>query len=240
MYYDENQISENLRDSPPCLFINHRKIMIDLSKAKLFDSFRTFNGDVLQLTAIMPERDRIWKYILSNEKTYDTYTVNGEITPGLHSGKDLEAQVHIDDVDFESDEDMKLPIKLNDFCKQHHDNIVKKGFVERQHIGVLLMLTVSELSEALEADRKNKHADLECFKNVVNTIKPRICPEQAESHSFAVAFNNTIKDTFEDEIADAFLRLMDICGMLDIDIEKHIIMKSEYNKLRPAKHGKEY
>ena len=67
--------------------------MIDLSKAKLFDSFRTFNGDVLQLTAIMPERDSIWKYILSNDKTYDTYTVNGEITPGLRSGKDLEAQI---------------------------------------------------------------------------------------------------------------------------------------------------
>lgn len=27
MYYDENQISENLRDSPPCLFFNYRKIM---------------------------------------------------------------------------------------------------------------------------------------------------------------------------------------------------------------------
>lgn len=69
--------------------------MIDLSKAKLFDSFRTFNGDVLQLTAIMPERDSIWKYILSNDKTYDTYTVNGEITPGLRSGKDLEGQIHV-------------------------------------------------------------------------------------------------------------------------------------------------
>lgn len=217
--------------------------MIDLSKAKLFDSFRTFNGDVLQLTAIMPERDSIWKYILSNDKTYDTYTVNGEITPGLHSGKDLEAQVHIDDVDFESDEDMKLPLQLNHFCKQHHDNIVKKGFVERQHIGVLLMLTVSELSEALEADRKNKHANYELFENVyacgMEDLKGFDSPNK-EAAAFAAAFRSSIKDTFEDEIADAFLRLMDICGMLDIDIEKHIIMKSEYNKLRPAKHGKEY
>ena len=140
--------------------------MIDLSKAKLFDSFRTFNGDVLQLTAIMPERDSIWKYILSNDKTYDTYTVNGEITPGLHSGKDLEAQLPSDNAERQSNKRAKLPIKLNDFCKQHHDNIVKKGFVERQHIGVLLMLTVSELSEALEADRKNKHANYELFENV--------------------------------------------------------------------------
>jgi NTP pyrophosphatase (non-canonical NTP hydrolase) len=64
--------------------------------------------------------------------------------------------------------------------------------------------------------------------------------QNKEVAAFAAAFRSGIKDSFEDEIADAFLRLMDICGMLDIDIEKHIIMKSEYNKLRPAKHGKEY
>lgn len=220
--------------------------MIDLSKAKLFDSFRTFNGDVLQLTAIMPERDSIWKYILSNDKTYDTYTVNGEITPGLRSGKDLEAQVHIDDVEQQSNKRAKLPIKpikLNDFCKQHHDNIVKKGFVERQHIGVLLMLTVSELSEALEADRKNKHANYDLFEDVYACgleDSKDINFKDKEAAAYAAAFRSGIKDTFEDEIADAFLRLMDICGMLDINIEKHIIMKSEYNKLRPAKHGKEY
>lgn len=220
--------------------------MIDLSKAKLFDSFRTFNGDVLQLTAIMPERDSIWKYILSNDKTYDTYTVNGEITPGLRSGKDIETQLPSDNAEQQSNKRAKLPIKpikLNDFCKQHHDNIVKKGFVERQHIGVLLMLTVSELSEALEADRKNKHANYDLFEDVyacgLEDLKDTNFQDK-EAAAYATAFRSGIKDTFEDEIADAFLRLMDICGMLDIDIEKHIIMKSEYNKLRPAKHGKEY
>ena len=222
--------------------------MIDLSKAKLFDSFRTFNGDVLQLTAIMPERDSIWKYILSNDKTYDTYTVNGEITPGLHSGKDLEAQVHIDDVDFESDEDMKLPLQLNHFCKQHHANVLakgftEKGFTEKQPIGVKLMLIVSELSEALEADRRNKHADFDRFEKVydcgMEDLKGFDSPNK-EAAAFEGAFRCSIKDTFEDEIADAFLRLMDLCGEYNIDIEMHINMKSEYNKLRPAKHGKEY
>lgn len=177
--------------------------MIDLSKAKLFDSFRTFNGDVLQLTAIMPERDSIWKYILSNGKTYDTYTVNGEITPGLRSGKDLEAQLPSDNAEQQSNKRAKLPIKLNDFCKQHHDNIVKKGFVERQHIGVLLMLTVSELSEALEADRKNKHADFDRFGKVydcgMEDLKGFDSPNK-EAAAYAAAFRCSIKDTFEDEI----------------------------------------
>lgn len=219
--------------------------MIDLSKAKLFDSFRTFNGDVLQLTAIMPERDSIWKYILSNDKTYDTYTVNGEITPGLRSGKDLEAQVHIDDVDFESDKDIlvKLPLQLNDFCKQHHANVLAKGFTEKQPIATKLMLIVSELSEALEADRRNKHADFDRFGKVydcgMEDLKGFDSPNK-EAAAYAAAFRCSIKDTFEDEIADAFLRLMDLCGEYNIDIETHIKMKSEYNKLRPAKHGKSY
>lgn len=213
--------------------------MIDLSKAKLFDSFRTFNGDVLQLTAIMPERDSIWKYILSNDKTYDTYTVNGEITPGLRSGKDLEGQIHVVAI-----KDKELPLlQLNHFCKQHHANVLAKGFTEKQPIATKLMLIVSELSEALEADRRNKHADFDRFGKVydcgMEDLKD-IDSQNKETAAFEGAFRCSIKDTFEDEIADAFLRLMDLCGEYNIDIDSHIILKSAYNRLRPAKHGKEY
>lgn len=211
-------------------------VMIDLSKAKLFDSFRTFNGDVLQLTAIMPERDSIWKYILSNDKTYDTYTVNGEITPGLRSGKDLEAQIYnrVKEYPF---------LRINYFCKQHHADVLAKGFTEKQPIATKLMLIVSELSEALEADRRNKHADFDRFGKVydygMEDLKD-IDSQNKEAAAYAAAFRCSIKDTFEDEIADAFLRLMDLCGEYNIDIDTHIILKSAYNKLRPAKHGKEY
>lgn len=210
--------------------------MIDLSKAKLFDCFRTFNGDVLQLIAIMPERDSIWKYILSNDKTYDTYTVNGEITPGLRSGKDLEAQIY--------NRVLEYPfLRINYFCKQHHADVLAKGFTEKQPIATKLMLIVSELSEALEADRKNKHADFDRFGKVydcgMKDLKD-IDSQNKEAAAYAAAFRCSIKDTFEDEIADAFLRLMDLCGEYNIDIDTHIILKSAYNRLRPAKHGKEY
>ncbi|MGI5086019.1 hypothetical protein HF284_14045, partial [Treponema putidum] len=49
-----------------------------------------------------------------------------------------------------------------------------------------------------------------------------------------------IKDTFEVEIADAFIRLASLCGYLNIDIEKFINVKMEYNKLREPLHGKKY
>ncbi len=43
---------------------------------------------------------------------------------------------------------------------------------------------------------------------------------------------------FKEEIADSFIRLLDLCGGLGIDIEAEIEKKSHKNKTRPYKHGK--
>lgn len=44
----------------------------------------------------------------------------------------------------------------------------------------------------------------------------------------------------EFEIADAVIRIADLCGNLGIDLEAHVAAKMEYNKYRPHKHGKAY
>ena len=46
------------------------------------------------------------------------------------------------------------------------------------------------------------------------------------------------QENFKEEIADTFIRLFDLCGGLQIDIQKEIEKKSEKNKNRPYKHGK--
>jgi len=46
------------------------------------------------------------------------------------------------------------------------------------------------------------------------------------------------QDNFREELADAFIRLLDLCGGLGIDIEAEIAKKYEVNKSRPYKHGK--
>ena len=46
------------------------------------------------------------------------------------------------------------------------------------------------------------------------------------------------EENFKEELADAFIRLFDLCGGLRIDIQKEIEKKSEKNKNRPYKHGK--
>lgn len=43
---------------------------------------------------------------------------------------------------------------------------------------------------------------------------------------------------FKEELADAFIRLFDLCGGLNIDIAEEISKKSKKNKNRPYKHGK--
>lgn len=132
-------------------------------------------------------------------------------------------------------------LSLNEACQEQHEMVIAKGF-EPQPIATNLMLIVSELGKACEADRKKKRADYYAFVRAMEKIGDLLTkqigadPERA----FKAAFEVHIKDTFEDEIADAFLRLMDLCGAMDIDIEEHIRLKAEYNKLLQPKHGKEY
>ncbi len=107
-------------------------------------------------------------------------------------------------------------MNIKQLIKEAHDNGVEKGFYDCpiQNIAEKLMLIVSELSEALEAHRNNNLYRYSKYPEVMNC--------------------------FEYEIADVFIRLADLCGYLNIDIEKHIEAKMAYNKTRPVKHGKRY
>lgn len=124
--------------------------------------------------------------------------------------------------------------KLNDFCIEVYEANKLKGFdVSKENIGQTLMLVNSELCEALEAHRKGKTANLTLFLSEHNGKWER------PSHD-VFSFQSTIKDTFEDEIADAVIRLFDLIGALKIDIDTHIELKREFNSLREYKHGKAY
>lgn len=62
--------------------------------------------------------------------------------------------------------------------------------------------------------------------------------EAVEAHRHG---DHGMKDnSFEVELADAFIRLFDMCGGLNIDIEKYIDMKMNINKQRSQLHGKKY
>jgi len=100
-------------------------------------------------------------------------------------------------------------MQIKELVKRAHENAVAKGFYpesEDKNIGELLMLVVSELGEALESHRKGKHGKLNIFLSL-------------KEDDFNRWFESIIKDTFEDELADVIIRLCDMIGYLEIDID---------------------
>jgi len=60
----------------------------------------------------------------------------------------------------------------------------------------------------------------------------------SEASEAAECYRNDDRKGFNEEIADIFIRLFDICGTLKIDIEKEIEKKMDKNRERPYRHGK--
>ena len=118
---------------------------------------------------------------------------------------------------------------LNELRDVAHNDAVLKGFWEADdNIGMALMLIVSELSEGLEALREG------------TICEPGMALRCLSGDFEPLWFKANVKDTFEDELADALIRLMDLCGHLKIDIASHVKAKMLYNRTRGHLNGKRF
>ena len=125
-------------------------------------------------------------------------------------------------------------MNIKETAQAIHAINVEKGFWDKpRNTGELLMLVNSELCEALEADRKGRHCRELDKARYLRLLGARDLPME-------IFFETEIKDTFQDEIADAVIRLFDLAEGLGIDLEFHIKHKMEYNKTRERLHGKSY
>lgn len=120
---------------------------------------------------------------------------------------------------------------LNKVAEKIQQANASKGFWDKpRNVGELLMLVTSELGEAMEAHRHSRFADVENFDRTSNE----------DDEWFKKNFEENIRGSFQEEIADAVIRLLDLAGGLNIDLEKHIVNKVRYNSLRGRLHGKKY
>lgn len=126
-------------------------------------------------------------------------------------------------------------IFLPDIAKQIHLNSKQHGFWdgEAANIPTKLMLIVSEISEAMEAHRKDKF----CMDVVWQEMEHY---KSSSENNWMCAFEANIKDTFQDELADAIIRILDLAEHYGIDLQAHIKAKHRYNTTREFMHGKKY
>ena len=115
---------------------------------------------------------------------------------------------------------------INELCKESHAISLEKGWYDKgdRNIGELLMLVTSELVEALEEVRNGWNPKAIYYSGEGSASK-----EQSEKHPKP--------EGFPVELADAVIRIADLCGYLGIDLEEAIRIKTEYNKTRPSRHG---
>lgn len=119
---------------------------------------------------------------------------------------------------------------LNTLSKEVFEANKAKGFHDVEVSNeTLLMLVITELSEAVEADRKGKRANLERFLKRIETSRSYkgLIPEITPDRAYEVIYNETIKGSIEEELADAVIRLLDLAGLRGEFIYNYSVLERE-------------
>lgn len=112
-------------------------------------------------------------------------------------------------------------MKISELVEDAHSRSRRKGWYDgeaaNRNVPEMLALIHSEISEALEAYRNG------------------------QMHTFWAETDGSYgpkkPDGLPIELADAVIRIADLCGYLGIDLEEAIRVKGAFNETRPLKHG---
>ena len=100
------------------------------------------------------------------------------------------------------------------------------GFHEKdQSDETYLMLIITEIAEAVNADRKGHHAKLEKFdewqKSWEKEIKEQPYSDNYTKSNFKDHFDFYIEGSVECELADVAIRLLDLSGLINVDLSNN-------------------
>lgn len=110
-------------------------------------------------------------------------------------------------------------MSLNELAKGIHQTAIEHGWWEEErNFAESLALIHSEVSEVLEDWRHGKN---------ITSIIYETGPHSGLTKPCGIPV----------ELADIIIRVLDLCGHYNIDIDFAVSEKTEYNKLRPYRHG---
>ena len=106
---------------------------------------------------------------------------------------------------------------LEVLSKQAFESAKSKGFYSDTGIDITfyLMFIIVEMSEALQADRKDRHGSIEDYESEIEM-----------GRDIPTAYRNTLEGTVESEIADIAIRILSLLGSI-MDSEKAEFMEDE-------------
>ena len=110
-------------------------------------------------------------------------------------------------------------MNLNELRDKSYKNACEHGFHDQELSNEhCLCLVISELMEAVEADRGNRHSNRKEYDEIIREI-PIGASLYEYNEWFLTAFESHIKGSVEEELADAVIRLLDLAGLRGISLE---------------------
>ena len=106
---------------------------------------------------------------------------------------------------------------------------------EEQPDETYLMLIITEIAEAVQANRKDKHADVAKFKEYQTYYGTFLPSEEIRTIRFREDFEAYIKNSVEDELSDVVIRCLDLAGLRNIEFDYALkLMESGMKKVNKA------
>ena len=104
---------------------------------------------------------------------------------------------------------------LEVLSKQTYEPAKAKGFYPGISTTFHLMFIIVEMSEVLQADRKDRHGSIEDYESEIEM-----------GRDIPTAYKNTLEGTVESEFADIAIRILSLLGSI-MDSEKVDLMEDE-------------
>lgn len=121
--------------------------------------------------------------------------------------------------------------KIRNHLEKSSDPVVKPIYLEKGLNRLAKLITEWRKEKKFQTDANNIPEKLALIHSEVS--------EALEAHRNSKT-SNVMPDEFVEELADIIIRVLDLCGALDIDISKAVYEKMCKNTNRPVKHGKNY